>query len=41
MMEIQPEKTKVFLEFVGSATARERNDNAFIKYMRQVMGMRD
>ena len=41
MMELQPDKTRVFLDFVGSASDREKNNNAFIKYMRQVMGMRD
>lgn len=39
MMELQPEKTCAFLEFVGSATDRVNNENAFIKYMRQVMGL--
>jgi hypothetical protein len=41
MMELQPEKVKVFLEFVGSTSDRKKNDNAFIKYMRQVMGIKD
>ena len=41
MMELQPEKVKVFLEFVGSKSDRKKNNNAFIKYMRQVMGIKE
>lgn len=39
MMELQPEKVKAFLTFVGSSTNKKNNENAFVKYMRQVMGM--
>lgn len=39
MMELQPDKVKVFLEFVSTASDQKKNDNAFIKYMKQVMGM--
>lgn len=39
MMELQPEKVKAFLEFLASASDHAKNDNAFVKYMRQVMGV--
>lgn len=39
MMELQPDKVRVFLEFVTTASDQAKNDNAFIKYMRQVMGV--
>jgi hypothetical protein len=39
MMELQPEKVKAFLNFVAQSTEKKKNENAFIKYMRQVMGM--
>ena len=39
MMELQPEKVKVFLNFVAQSTEKKKNENAFIKYMRQVMGI--
>ena len=41
MMELQPDKVKAFLTFVGQATNdnRKNSENAFVKYMRQVMGM--
>ena len=39
MMELQPEKVRAFLTFVGQSTDKKNSENAFIKYMRQVMGM--
>ena len=39
MMELQPDKVRVFLEFVTTASDQKKNNNAFIKYMRQVMGV--
>ena len=41
MMELQGDKVRVFLEFVGTSSDQVKNNNAFIKYMRQVMGMKE
>jgi len=39
MMELQPEKVRIFLKFLETSSNRDKNDNAFVKYMRQVMGL--